>query len=81
MALVEAFMDDGVDEGRTWRETRACAKWLRRSELKGPLAVLTMKQHPLVVMVVVLVCDLLLAMGVTFPQLLVHHLLDLQESD
>lgn len=39
----------------------------------------TMKQHPLVVMVVVLVRDLLLSMGVTFPQLLVHHLLDLHQ--
>lgn len=37
----------------------------------------TVKQHALVVMVVVLVGDLLLPVGVTFPQLLVHHLLDL----
>lgn len=32
-------------------------------------------------MVVVLISDLLLSMGVTFPQLLVHHLLDLQQWD
>lgn len=37
--------------------------------------VVTVKQHPLIVMVVVLVCDLLLPVGVTFPQLLVNHLL------
>lgn len=48
--------------------------------LTGLLAVLTMKKHPLVVMVVVLIRNLLLPMGVTFPQLLVHHLLDLQRT-
>lgn len=37
----------------------------------------TVEQHPLVVMVVVLICDLLLPVGVTLPQLLVHHLLNL----
>lgn len=37
----------------------------------------TVEQHPLVVMVVVLICDLLLPVGVSLPQLLVHHLLNL----
>lgn len=37
----------------------------------------TVKQHPLIVMVVVLICDLLLPVRVTFPQLLIDHLLNL----
>lgn len=41
------------------------------------VAAVTMKQHPLIVMVVVLVGDLFLPVGVAFPQLLVYHLLDL----
>lgn len=42
--------------------------------------VVTVKQHPLIVMVVVLICDLLLPVGVTFPQLLVYHLLNLCDT-
>lgn len=37
-----------------------------------------MKQHPLVVVIVVFICDLLLPMGVTLPQLFVYHLLNLR---
>ena len=37
-----------------------------------------MEEHALVVVIVVLVCDLLLAVCVAFPQLLVHHFLDLR---
>ena len=37
-----------------------------------------MEEHALVVVIVVLVCDLLLAVGVPLPQLLVDHLLDLR---
>lgn len=42
--------------------------------------VVTMEQHPLVVMVVVLISDLLLPVSVTFPQLLVYHLLNLWDT-
>lgn len=41
----------------------------------------TVKQHAFVVVVVVLVCDLLLPVCVTLPQLLVHHFLDLWARD
>lgn len=44
------------------------------------VGVVTVKQHPLIVMVVVLICDLLLPVGVTFPQLLVYHLLNLCDT-
>lgn len=40
----------------------------------------TVKEHPLIVVVVVLVCDLLLSVCVSFPQFLVHHLLNLQKQ-
>lgn len=44
---------------------------------RGTLLVFTMEEHALVMVVVVLVCDLLLPVGVTFPQLLVYDFLDL----
>ena len=36
-----------------------------------------MKQHALIVVVVVFICDLLLPVGVTFSQLLIDNLLNL----
>lgn len=39
---------------------------------------ITVEEHPLVVMVVILVGDLLLPVCVPLPQLLIHHFLDLQ---
>lgn len=42
---------------------------------------ITVKEHSLVVMVVILVGDLLLAVSVSLPELLVHHLLDLQGGE
>lgn len=44
------------------------------------VAAVTVKQHPLIVMVVVFVGDLFLPVGVAFPQLLVYHLLDLLDQ-
>ena len=41
------------------------------------LALVTVEEHALIVVVVVLVGDLFLPVGVALPQLLVHHLLDL----
>lgn len=37
-----------------------------------------MKEHPLVVVIVVLIGDLLLPVDISLPQFFVHHLLDLQ---
>lgn len=49
-----------------------------KHDKEEPVALVTMKQHPFVMVVVVLIGDLLLSVGVAFPQLLVHHLLDLR---
>lgn len=38
----------------------------------------TVEEHAFVVMVVILVSNLLLSVRVSFPQLLIHNLLDLQ---
>lgn len=42
---------------------------------------ITVKEHSLVVMVVILVSDFLLSVCVSLPELLVHHLLDLQGGE
>lgn len=39
---------------------------------------ITVKQHSLVVMVVILIRNFLLSVCVSLPQLLIHHLLNLQ---
>lgn len=41
----------------------------------------TVKEHPLVVVVVILVCDFLLPVRVALPQLLIHHFLNLQRRN
>lgn len=40
----------------------------------------TMKEHALVVVVVILICNFLLSVCVSFPQLLIHNLLNLQSD-
>ena len=79
VTLVEAFMNDGVDEGRTWREGTPSGQSQGGAEVPECLPI-TMKEHALVVMVVILVCDFLLPVCVPLPQLLIHHLLNLQSS-
>lgn len=41
----------------------------------------TVKEHPLVVVVVILVCDFLLPVCVALAQLLIHHFLNLQRGN
>lgn len=69
---------NGEPAGR--RERNENGAWQARNKEGGLVAVVTVEQHALVVMVVVLIGDLLLPVGVTLPQLLVHHLLDLQDT-
>lgn len=40
-----------------------------------------MKEHALVVVVVILICNFLLSVCVSFPQLLIHNLLNLQSEE
>lgn len=41
----------------------------------------TVKEHALVVVVVILICNFLLSVCVSFPQLLIHNLLNLQSEE